>query len=211
MKCPACHEEYDDNMEYCPFCGNDNPAIDEEGNGKFAKVEKEFANPFSEPTKQANEKTLIFENDGGNYTAHFDMDNQREAKAYKELSELDSKKSELGTLSFILGVIGAIIVGISVGTRSLSGGTFVAIAFGILFFFGFLITYYKYESCALKRSQRQMDYFKYKIKQEGGEIVSYQINTRTLTYKQNGQVKTVKFHYHVWESGRHSLFRSYWK
>lgn len=28
VKCPFCGKEYDDDMEYCPYCGADNLEID---------------------------------------------------------------------------------------------------------------------------------------------------------------------------------------
>ena len=106
MRCPACHEEYDDNMEYCPHCGNDNPNVEQR------EIREELEKPkqtpsFSQVTPNYSTSseessgivTMSFNTDDGNYQAHFDLSDEKEKAAYDELMDLDGKKTGHSFLS----------------------------------------------------------------------------------------------------------------
>ena len=204
MRCPACHKEYDDDMEYCPFCGNDNPNVDQREIREAQQEEREEKNENSYQSLISpiqvddNHKTMVFQTDDGNYTAHFDMTDQKEASSYEELQHLESGKSITGFISFFLCFFSAITLVIALRRNTSAENITISIVFAVLFFIGFFVAYSKYGKYAVKSSQRQMDYFRYKIVKDGGEILANHHDTRVITYKLNGQTKSVKFRYHIW-------------
>ena len=220
MRCPACHAEYDDDMEYCPFCGNDNPNVDQrEIREEQEKVEEKTIYNYAPTNNYSNyspsntfnvedEKLMGFQTDNGVYTAHFDMKDEKERSAYEELIDIQGKKATFAFLSIALSVIGGVLLAVllSRGWGRYDGYTAVLFIFFIVAsLIGAIVLNSKYEKMALKNTQRQVDYCRYKVVKDGGEVLSYDGVNRTITYKLHGQVRSLRFRYRV-------LSRySYWK
>ncbi len=213
MRCPYCNEEYDDNMEYCPNCGSDNPNVDQREirEEEQAKEQKTFATPIapnlstSDPMLQwSDDYTMEFETDDGNYIAHFDMKNKFEADAYHELQDIDGKKAGNGVIAFLFGAVAVIVIALLRFAR-------INTAFGIVLCVVAVIamlviavkTSMKHQDYQILNCQKQMEYFMYKIQQQGGEILTSDKEKRTVCYKLNGVVKNVKFHYYEMGSRHH--------
>ncbi|MCR4874500.1 MAG: zinc ribbon domain-containing protein [Clostridia bacterium] len=214
MRCPYCNEEYDDNMEYCPNCGSDNPNVDQREirEEEQAKEQKTFATPIapnlstSDPMLQwSDDYTMEFETDDGNYTAHFDMKNKFEADAYHELQDIDGKKSGNGIIYISFAVIAGLILFFILRIRVISSvvGLVVGIVAVIVIFAIAVKASMKHQDYQILNCQKQMDYFMYKIQQQGGEILTSDKEKRTVCYKLNGVVKNVKFHYYEMGSRHH--------
>ena len=65
MKCPACNNEYDDDFEYCPYCGADNLEVDR----IRAEYDKQNEESVEEPIIGPNTKTIQYRMRYGHYTA----------------------------------------------------------------------------------------------------------------------------------------------
>ena len=204
MRCPYCNEEYDDNMEYCPNCGGDNPNVDQREirEAEQGKMQKTFATPIAPSfnvSYSSSENTIEFQNDDGNYIAHFDMNDQFEAASYIELKDLESKKSRNGLTSLIVGILGGILLFVGVFTSSMAL-SIIGFIFTALIFIGTIVVIVKasanYQKYSVLYSQAQLEYFAYKKEQEGAEVLSKELDKRIIVYKQNGVIKTVKFHYY---------------
>lgn len=213
MRCPYCNEEYDDNMEYCPNCGSDNPNVDQREirEEEQAKEQKTFATPIapnlstSDPMLQwSDDYTMEFETDDGNYTAHFDMKNKFESDAYHELQDIDGKKTGNGVIAFLFGAVAAIVIALMRFSRinTVFGIVLCVVAVIAMLAIG-IKTSMKHQDYQILNCQKQMEYFMYKIQQQGGEILTSDKEKRTVCYKLNGVVKNVKFHYYEMGSRHH--------
>ncbi len=86
MKCPACNKEYDDDFEYCPYCGADNLEVDR----IRAEYDKQNEESVEEPIIGPNTKSIPYRMRYGHYTALFNMDDEEEAAYYNEITRLQN-------------------------------------------------------------------------------------------------------------------------
>ena len=209
MKCPFCHEEYDDDMEYCPHCGSDNPNVDQrEIREEKAKINSapSFSTPIAlnnseedENLKWSDDATMEFDTDDGIYTVCFDLSDEKEKAAYDELQKLQDTKLGNGILSFLFTMLVAVIVFAVVYMKAATSviGLVVTILIGLALFAVGVAILSKRDDSAKIISEKQCEYFKYKIEKDGAEILKYDGEKRNVVYKLNGEVKTVHFSYYI--------------
>ena len=191
MKCPACHEEYDDQMEYCPFCGNDNPKVDPKGKDISQVAETNETN-YSQNNSQ-KETMEIYSRNGKTYNLEFDLNDEYEKSAYEELKQIDNKKT-----SSYFGVVVAILlifVPIVLLRVNQNFGLIVwifAIIAGIPLSFG---SVFRYNELARELAEKQLNYAQYTLKKTGCNIKSVDKETLTIVYEKNNKTYCLALKY----------------
>ena len=148
MKCPACHEEYDDQMEYCPFCGNDNPKVDPKGNDIS----------HEEQTIETNNAQIvelkIKPTEGDIRKLEFDLNNDYEKSIYFGLKQLATLKK-----SYFWGIYAAamlmVIVCVVAGLRDLIALVIIAALIGIV---SAVLLIHKYNDASRNIAETKLGY-----------------------------------------------------
>lgn len=184
MKCPACHEEYDDKMEYCPFCGNDNPKVDPVGNDishilTTSKVNNAQLETIKIKTK--DEKT---------YNLEFDLNDEYEQSAYEELSKLKTKMVfriivwSSCILFWVLAAVCFSIIRFQEYNRTLHILIYVFIATSLFIAIG---TNGKANKAASLYLEKKLEYAEYTLRKVGCIIKSVDKEKSTIIYEINNK------------------------
>ena len=88
ISCPKCRRSYDYKIEYCPFCGSQNPLLDTTNNGAATTSLK---GSHSEDTSSTYE---MYDNQGYYDESAVNVDNYQE-EIYDDNTEPDENTSEL--------------------------------------------------------------------------------------------------------------------
>ncbi len=184
MKCPACHEEYDDQMEYCPFCGNDNPKVDPVGD--------DISHILT--TSKANNAQLeiikIKTKDEKTYNLEFDLNDEYEQSAYEELSKLNTKMvfRIIVWLSFALFLFLSVICFLLI--RHLDYNKILHIlgyVFAAIAFFVAIGTVGKVDKAASLYLEKKLEYAEYTLRKVGCIIKSVDKEKSTIIYEINNK------------------------
>lgn len=191
MKCPACHEEYDDQMEYCPFCGNDNPKVDPKGKDISQVAETNETN-YSQNNSQ-KETMEIYSRNGKMYNLEFDLNDEYEKSAYEELKQIENKKtsSYFGIVVAILLIFVPIVLLRVNQNLGLIVWIFAIIA-GIPLSFG---SVFRYNELARELAEKQLNYAQYTLKKTGCNIKSIDKETLTIVFEKNNKTYCLALKY----------------
>ena len=186
MKCPACSKEYDDDFEYCPYCGADNLEVDR----IRAEYDKQNEESVEEPIIGPNTKSIPYRMRYGHYTALFNMDDEEEAAYYNEITRLQNSNSIFTFWSFLL----AVGLFASIFVVSMFHDNILYLTLGLIFLFGdiagFLVVI-KYGTSDREVARKQAEYLMYKVKKEGGSIIDYNEQDLSIVYGLHGKKYSV--------------------
>lgn len=191
MKCPACHEEYDDQMEYCPFCGNDNPKVDPKGKDISQVAETNETN-YTQNNSQ-KETMEIYARNGKMYNLEFDLNDEFEKKSYEELKQIDNKKTSSYAgfiITVLLFLVSIILLGVNKNLGSIVA--IFAVVAGLPLSFG---SVFRYNELARELSEKQLNYAQYTLKKTGCNIKSIDIETLTIVYEKNNKTYCLALKY----------------
>ena len=185
MKCPACHEEYDNEMEYCPFCGNDNPKVDPVGDDIS----------HEEQTIETNNARIvelkIKPTEGDIRKLEFDLNNDYEKSIYFGLKQLAALKK-----SYFWGIYAAamlmVIVCVVAGLRDLIELVIIAVLIGTV---SDVLLIRKYNDASRNIAETKLGYARYSIEKKGGTIKSFDRYSLTMVYELNNQTKRMAIRY----------------
>ena len=110
VKCPYCNQEYDDNMEYCPFCGGDNQQLD--GFKKHGATQNNVAKPTYVQVGHGSEnikiRTVTFTN--MTIDLEYDLNDSFEKSEYEKVSDTETKSSSKKVAGIVLFAIFALMI-----------------------------------------------------------------------------------------------------
>ena len=186
MKCPACHEEYDDQMEYCPFCGNDNPKVDPVGDDIS----------HEEQTIETNNAQIvelkIKPTEGDIRKLEFDLNNDYEKRIYFGLKELASSKK-----SYFWGIYACVVLMTILAVAAGFWNLVACIVIFIVEFVTVVVLVRKYNEASRNIAETQLGYARYSIEKKGGTIKSFDRYSLTMVYELNNIESRMSIKYKV--------------
>ncbi len=193
MKCPACHEEYDDQMEYCPFCGNDNPKVDPKG------IDISQPQKTNESTNGQVVDMPITAKDGKDYKLKFDLNDELEKSAYNDINNLINSKDGYFA-GYILAILLVAIGAFMIALRSISSAFAVVITV-LCFIIGSVIAIVctsKLNKLSKEIAEKQFDYLKYYLEKKGANIKQFDKNNLDIVYELKGNTFYLGIKYRVY-------------
>ena len=187
MICPACKQEYDDDYEYCPFCGADNLSVDR------IKDEYEKSNngqSLEEPVVGPNTRVIHYKMRRGEYTAYFDMDDEEEANYYEEIIK-EQKALSGGVLEGVLLFVGLYL---SFFLMIMYHNNPLLLVLGIIILLSAIVGMIligKFGGSEKKVAHKEAEYLMYKVKKEGGRIIDYNEQDESIVYGLHGKKYSV--------------------
>ena len=192
VKCPYCNQEYDDNMEYCPFCGGDNLQLD--GFKKHGATQSNVAKPVHVQVGPIPDNIKIRTVNFTNLTIdlEYDLNDPFEKSEYEKVSDTETKAGSKKVAGIVLFAIFALMITIGLTNKSLISLVYIAL---MLFIPGICIAL-----IAVRTTQiDDLAYLRYLVEKRGGTVTTYEEGS-LLAYEINGQKHKIelrkgKYHY----------------
>ena len=175
ITCPYCKKEYDDNLEYCPYCGGDNPDLD-----GFKKHEDEYVSsseekqPITISSNIAKRKVLFY-----NYraTIEYDLDDDYENEQY----HMATKRTKILTIASCIYFAVAILLIVFFIKKD---WWYVAPYVGVFTFPAWTaITYV----VLFKGKKNDIIYIKHMVERRGGDVRCFDGDLGFIEYDLNGE------------------------